>query len=84
MPRKLNEAPKYAPNAIATSRGWIDPATGELLVSVKGLEVKANKAKKAPEKKAEHKAKASPKAEEKKEAEVVVDKEKQSVKKKKK
>lgn len=30
--------PKWCPNAIATSRGWVHPKTGELLVSIKGLD----------------------------------------------
>jgi hypothetical protein len=37
MPRDITQPPRYAPNAVATARGWEDPKTGELLVSVKGL-----------------------------------------------
>lgn len=40
MPRDLKNPPRWAPNAIATAKGWVDPKTGELLVSVKGLIVK--------------------------------------------
>jgi hypothetical protein len=29
--------PNWAPNAIPTVHGWVDPKTGELLVSKKGL-----------------------------------------------
>ena len=29
--------PKWAPHAIATDRGWQDPKTGELYVSLRGL-----------------------------------------------
>lgn len=31
------EAPHWAPNAVATDKGWTDPKTGELLVAVEGL-----------------------------------------------
>lgn len=31
------EAPHWAPNAVATDKGWTDPNTGELLVAVEGL-----------------------------------------------
>ena len=52
MPRDMKNPPKFAPNAVATERGWVDPKTGELLVAIKGLEVKpAKKAKAAPKKK---------------------------------
>lgn len=34
--KNLN-APKWAPRAIATDKGWVDPKTGELLVSFRGL-----------------------------------------------
>ncbi len=33
------EAPHWSPNAVATSLGWTDPTTGELLMAVDGLEV---------------------------------------------
>jgi hypothetical protein len=31
------DAPHWAPNAVATDKGWTDPKTGELLVAVVGL-----------------------------------------------
>jgi len=31
------DAPHWAPNAIATEAGWTDPKSGELLVAVQGL-----------------------------------------------
>ena len=34
-----NTPPLYAPTAVATSLGWVNPQTGEILVSHKGLEV---------------------------------------------
>lgn len=34
-----NIPPLYAPTAVATSLGWVNPQTGEILVSHKGLEV---------------------------------------------
>jgi len=37
MPRDLKTAPNWCPNAIPTKRGWVDPDSGELLVSLKGL-----------------------------------------------
>jgi hypothetical protein len=33
------EAPHWAPNAVATSLGWTDATSGELLMAVEGLEV---------------------------------------------
>ena len=54
--------PKWAPNAIATERGWEDPKTGELLVSVRNLKSRIQGEQKetpAPKKAAE-----KPKAEE--------------------
>lgn len=33
----LTKPPKYVPNAIATKEGWVDPATGELLVAIGSL-----------------------------------------------
>lgn len=42
--------PKWAPNAIATPRGWVDPKTGELLVSVKGLKIEEPKVEKKKKK----------------------------------
>jgi hypothetical protein len=33
------EAPHWAPNAVATSLGWTDATSGELLIAVEGLEV---------------------------------------------
>lgn len=32
-------APYWAPNAIATKQGWVDPKTGELLMAIEGLTV---------------------------------------------
>lgn len=32
--------PKWAPYAVATERGWVNPKTGELLISLKGLKSK--------------------------------------------
>lgn len=32
-----NTPPSWAPNAVATSSGWVDPKTKELLVAKKGL-----------------------------------------------
>lgn len=32
-------APHWAPNAIATTKGWVDPNTGELLMAIDGLTV---------------------------------------------
>jgi len=40
MPRDVNTPPSYAPDAVATTRGWVDAKTGELLVSVKNLKIK--------------------------------------------
>lgn len=54
----MKNPPSWAPNAVATKRGWEDPKTGELLVSIKGLEIKKPKAKPAPKKKAAAKKKA--------------------------
>jgi hypothetical protein len=31
--------PYWAPNAVATKQGWVDPNTGELLMAIEGLEV---------------------------------------------
>jgi hypothetical protein len=31
--------PVWAPNAIATDKGWVDPNTGEVLIAIEGLEV---------------------------------------------
>lgn len=35
---KLNKAPTWAPDAVATDRGWVDPKNGDILVSCKRLE----------------------------------------------
>ena len=35
--------PSWCPEAVATSRGWCHPKTGELLVAIRGLEIKAAK-----------------------------------------
>ena len=35
--------PKWAPYAIATEQGWVHPKTGELLVSLKGLQSRIEK-----------------------------------------
>jgi len=32
-------APYWAPDAVATKQGWVDPKTGELLMAIEGLEV---------------------------------------------
>ena len=32
--------PKWAPHAIATEQGWVNPKTKELLISIKGLKSK--------------------------------------------
>lgn len=37
MPRDFCQKPSWAKNAVATNRGWEDPNTGEVLVSLKGL-----------------------------------------------
>lgn len=39
------EAPHWAPNAVATEKGWTDPKTGELLIAVQGLLEEAPKKK---------------------------------------
>lgn len=39
MPRDLKNPPSWAKDAVATVKGWCDPKTGELLVSIKGLEL---------------------------------------------
>ena len=31
------QPPNWAPNAIATTQGWVDPTTGELLMAIEGL-----------------------------------------------
>jgi hypothetical protein len=43
----LTTPPSYAPNAVATPAGWVDPVTGELLVAVK-LNVAAEAPAEAP------------------------------------
>jgi len=40
--------PNWCKNAIATNRGWVDPKTGEVLVSVKGLKVESIKEESKP------------------------------------
>lgn len=54
--------PRYCPDAIPTPRGWVHPRTGELLVSMKGLNVAAlqNKPVSVAELIAEVKAEAVP------------------------
>lgn len=37
MAKQKNQAPKWAPDAVPTVRGWADPKTGEILVSQRGL-----------------------------------------------
>jgi len=37
MSRNRFAPPAYCPQAIPTINGWVDPATGELIVSMKGL-----------------------------------------------
>ena len=32
--------PKWALNAVATEQGWVNPRTGEILVSIRGLKSK--------------------------------------------
>lgn len=36
----LNTKPRYFPSAVATESGWVNPVTGELLVSVGNLKSK--------------------------------------------
>lgn len=38
----IQNKPTYAPNAVATSLGWMNPKTGELIVSVRGLDNAVN------------------------------------------
>jgi hypothetical protein len=33
----MSKKPNWAPNAVATSAGWVNPDTNELLVSARGL-----------------------------------------------
>lgn len=33
------QPPGWAPKAIATPQGWVDPITGELLMAIEGLKV---------------------------------------------
>lgn len=40
---KNSTPPRWAPYAIATERGWVDPKTGELLISLKGLKSRIEK-----------------------------------------
>jgi hypothetical protein len=40
MSWSLTQPPNWVPDAIATDRGWVDPATGELIVAIRGLNVK--------------------------------------------
>lgn len=35
----MQTPPAWAPNAIATDKGWVDPTTGEVLLAIEGLEV---------------------------------------------
>lgn len=42
---KILTPPKWAPNAVATEQGWVDPKTGELLISLRGLKSKIEKEK---------------------------------------
>lgn len=37
MSRNFKNAPNWCKNAITSTRGWVDPNTGELLISMKGL-----------------------------------------------
>lgn len=37
--------PVWAPNAVATDKGWVDPKSGELLLAVAGLLEEAPKKK---------------------------------------
>lgn len=39
----MQTAPHWAPNAIATEQGWVDPDSGELLIAVEGLKIKKTK-----------------------------------------
>lgn len=39
MSKNINTPPKYCVNAVASKRGWLDPSTGELLVSNKSLDL---------------------------------------------
>lgn len=49
----LNTKPKWAPQAIATNRGWTDPVTGEVYVSIGNLLSKLEAAGSAPVKSVE-------------------------------
>ena len=60
----MKTPPRWAPDAVATARGWEDPKTGELLVSVKGLEIAEAKKESKPAKKKVSKKKAEKKVEE--------------------
>lgn len=40
MDWSLTNPPSWFPDAVATDKGWVDPATGELLVAIRGLNVK--------------------------------------------
>lgn len=42
--------PRWAPNSIPTDRGWEDPRTGELLVSIKKLKTKMGISEQEPKK----------------------------------
>lgn len=35
----MQTPPLWAPDAIATDKGWVDPNTGEVLLAIEGLEV---------------------------------------------
>lgn len=35
----MSTPPMWAPDAIATEKGWVDPRTGEVLLAIEGLEV---------------------------------------------
>ena len=57
--------PTWAPNAVATEKGWEDPQTGEVLVAVKGLSKSGKKPEpKKPEPKVEKVEEVVEKAEE--------------------
>jgi hypothetical protein len=56
MPRDINKAPRWQPDAIPTIKGWVHPKTGELLIATKNInlslfEEKQEKVEEEPKKK---------------------------------
>lgn len=60
MPRDINMAPPWCPDAVADESGWRDPRTGELLVSLKGIDLKKTKVPELNEKQRARAAAATP------------------------